>query len=84
MKIKAKNKRAIILQKFKIEKRRNKEPNDVIYFQSDEAVGFYAPKFIYLAFSENPKTEYKSATKSVLVDFIFENCLEIKFTKNAN
>lgn len=77
-----KQRRLIVIQKHKIEKRRNRKPNDIVYFQSDEAIGFYAPKFIYVAFSEEPKKEYKASTRSVLVNYIIENYLEIKFTEN--
>lgn len=78
-----KDKRSTVIQKYKIEKRRNSEPNDTIYFQMDQGVGFYKPKFIYVAFSEDSKTEYKAGTHQDLVDFIIRSFSTIRFLKNS-
>jgi hypothetical protein len=74
-----KDKRSVVIQKYEIEKRRNREPNDTIYFQTDQGDGFYKPKFIYVAFSDDKKTEYKAGTHQDLVDFITNNISNIKF-----
>ena len=63
--------------KYKIEKRKNKP--DVIYFQDDEFTGFFAPKYIYVAFSEDMKTEYKSQSKEDLAMYIRRMRTILKF-----
>lgn len=78
-----KDKRSVVIQKYKIEKRKNREPNDTIYFQTDEGDGFYNPKFIYVAFSEDKKTEYKAGTHQDLVDFIIRSLSAIRFLQNS-
>jgi hypothetical protein len=77
-----KDKRSTIIQKYKIEKRRNSPPNDTIYFQTDEGDGLYNPKFIYVAFSEDKKTEYKAGTQQDLVAFIIRSFSDIRFLQN--
>lgn len=65
--------------KYVIEKRRNK-PN-IISFQFENDTGFFTPKFIYVAFSEDLKTEYKAQSKADLILWISRNP-KIKLKKN--
>ncbi len=79
-----KDKRSAIIEKYKIEKRRNREPNETIYFQTDEGDGFYKPRFIYVAFSDDRKKEYKAGSHNDLVEFIIRSVSTINFLKNSN
>jgi hypothetical protein len=64
---------------FKIEKRKNKP--DIIFFQDDDYTGFFAPKYIYVAFSEDMKTEYKAQSKEDLALYIARMKAVLKFKK---
>ena len=68
-----------VKDKYVIEKRRNK-PNE-ISFQFENEIGFFTPKFIYVAFSEDLKTEYKAQSKEDLILWICRNP-SIKLKKN--
>lgn len=68
-----------IKDKYRIDKRRNK-PN-AISFQFENEIGFFTPKFIYVAFSEDLKTEYKAQSKADLILWICKNPI-IKLKKN--
>lgn len=68
-----------IKDKYIIEKRRNK-PN-VISFQFENEIGFFTPKFIYVAFSDDLKTEYIAQSKADLILWISRNP-KIKLKKN--
>jgi hypothetical protein len=57
-----------ICERFKIEKRRNAP--DTILFQNDDFTAFIKPRFIYVAFSEDMKTEYKAQSKEDLAEYI--------------
>lgn len=73
------NKHLFVKRTFKIEKRNN-SPN-VIYFQHYDIAGFYAPKYIYVAFSSDGKKEYKAQSREEIMDFIFDNMRNIEFQK---
>ena len=75
------NKQNYVRRNFKIEKRAN-SPN-VIYFQHYEIDGFFAPKFIYVAFSSDGKKEYKAQSRADISLFVFENVNKIEFMGNA-
>jgi hypothetical protein len=68
-----------ICHTYKIEKRKNKP--DVIFFQDYDFTGFFAPKYIYVAFSEDMKTEYKAQSKEDLALYISRKRPFIKFKK---
>jgi len=70
-----------IRRQIKIEKRRN-EP-DVIYFQHYEMPGFFAPKYIFIAFSIDGKKEYKSQSRDDLIEFIHQHLGIIEFMRYA-
>ena len=74
------NKNTLVNRFFKIEKRNN-SPN-VIYFQHCEQDGFFAPKFIYVAFSPDGKKEYKAQSRDEIVNFIIQNVNDIEFMRN--
>lgn len=73
------NKKLFINRTFRIEKRTN-SPN-VIYFQHYEFDGFFAPKYIYIAFSADGKKEYKAQSRDEIIDFIFLNMRDVEFMK---
>jgi hypothetical protein len=68
-----------VKDKYRIEKRRNK-PNE-ISFQFENKIGFFTPKFIYIAFSEDLKTEFKAHSRADLIIWISRNP-SIKLKKN--
>lgn len=68
-----------IKDKYIIEKRRNKPES--ISFQFENEIGFFTPKFIFVAFSEDLKTEYKAQSKADLILWINRNP-KIKLKKN--
>lgn len=63
-----------------MEKRRNAP--ETIYFQHYEIDGFFAPKFIYVAFSPDSKTEYKAQSRLDLAEFINRSLNSIQFLQH--
>ena len=65
---------------FKIEKRLNNP--DVIYFQFEDKEGFFKPKYIYVAFSDDEKKEYKASSSDEIELYIKRMKHIINFKRN--